>query len=153
MISEGKSPTSTFHEYINEAIHSIAMGLRIQILNDPDIKDGEYVLYRDSIYEINYRYAFLMIANSIEAAANAVMLALGANKEDYQNLEKLNGILKFKIFCDIKGVIFDSDNSIVKVIREINTCRNNFVHPKPKLTELRSILSPTNLSIRFRKCH
>ncbi len=134
MITHGSTATSTFHEYINEAILSIRNGLEYQRMVEPEIRNGEFTTNHHSISDINYRYAFIMIANSLEAAANAMMLTLGAVKEDYQNLEKLNVVLKFKIFCDIKRVKFNGDNLIVKKIREISSCRNNFVHPKPNLT-------------------
>ncbi|HPJ12963.1 MAG TPA: hypothetical protein PLV00_06220 [Caldisericia bacterium] len=74
-----------------------------------------------------------MISNSIEAAANAFLISLNFNKEYYEELERLNTLLKFQIFCDLNGKRLNQEDVKYARIKEIINCRNEFVHPKPKI--------------------
>lgn len=82
---------------------------------------------------LHTRYSFIMISNSIEAAANAFLISLNFNKEYYEELERLNTLLKFQIFCDLNGKRLNQEDVKYARIKEIINCRNEFVHPKPKI--------------------
>ena len=90
---------STYHEYILEAIYALRHGLLFyeQAKNIPSDLGSDNSLI---IAEINCRYSFLMIANSLEAAANALLLSLDLDKEYYEELERTSTLVKFKLFCD-----------------------------------------------------
>lgn len=106
----------TYHEYLLEAILTLKYGLTIK-----DIRGHIYC-----------RYSFLLIANSLETAANALLHSLELDKDYYDELEKLNTLLKFKTYCNFKGKKLDTGNVKVARLKEIIACRNEFVHPKPK---------------------
>ena len=107
---------STYHEYLLEAILSLGEGLRRKGLES----------------EIFSRYSFLMIANSLEAAANALLLDLNVESDYYEELEKLNTLMKFKTFCYFNKKKLNVGDVRFARIRDIISCRNEFVHPKPK---------------------
>jgi hypothetical protein len=122
---------STYHEYILEAIYALRLGLAYhenakQI--SVDIDSAQLML----IAEMNSRYSFLMVVNSIEAAANALLLSLNLDKDFYEKFERKNTLVKFKIFCDYKGKRLDKGDNKFGRIKDIISCRNEFVHPKPK---------------------
>ena len=123
---------STFHEYAAEAIFAIGQGLDIICRNNPEEKFCDYLTNRDISCEINYRYAFLMISNSLEAAANAMILAVLIHDDVYKNIEKKDLLHKIDFFCKRKEVSFDKGSHKAALISEIIDCRNEFVHPKPK---------------------
>jgi len=122
---------STYHEYILEGISALNLGLQFykefqkvpdEVGSDPS---GSYAAF-------NCRYAFLMIANSLEAAANALLLSRNLESSYYEELEKLNTLLKFKVFCNLIGQNLDKGNQYYGRVKEIIACRNEFVHPKPR---------------------
>jgi hypothetical protein len=73
-----------------------------------------------------------MISNSLESAANALLLSLNLDKEYYEELERTSTLVKFKIFCDFKGKRLDQGDIKFGRIKDIISCRNEFVHPKPR---------------------
>ena len=77
------------------------------------------------------RYAFLLAANALEAAANALLLGLDLNRSSYADLEKLPTLLKIETFCLAKGKALDRGNVLYARMRDVVKCRNEFVHPKP----------------------
>jgi hypothetical protein len=123
---------STYHEYINEAIYALRHGLthynKAQIMPN-DIGSNDSMV----ISEINCRYSFLMISNSLESAANALLLSLNFDKEYYDELERTNTLVKFKLFCSFMGKMLDQGDVKYGRIKDIISCRNEFVHPKPKV--------------------
>lgn len=141
----------TYHEYILEAASSLLLGLKFYEkgkLIDP-IENGsdnnmEYA-------EINCRYSFLMISNSLEAAANAMLLSLNFNKSYYEELEKLNTLVKFKLFCSFLGKKLNEGDSRYCKIKEIIKCRNEFVHPKPKKVNLYFDKKESNMTFDIKR--
>lgn len=125
----GEYTISTYHEYLEEGIISLHSALRY-------MNKAKKVKSTNSKYltkaNINSRYAFLMFANSLEAAANAFLLNLGLPEESYKELEKLTSLSKIYLYCDIKNIEVDRGNNMNSQIRELINCRNEFVHPKPK---------------------
>lgn len=109
----------TYHEYLNEAIASLNVGLKRKKLEG----------------EIFSRYAFLLISNSLEAAANALLLSLDFDKNYYEDLEKLGTLTKFKTFCNFKNKKLPISDIKFARIKDIITCRNEFVHPKPQMVD------------------
>jgi hypothetical protein len=73
-----------------------------------------------------------MISNSLESAANALLFSLNLDKEYYEKLERTSTLDKFKIYCDFKGKRLDQGNIKFGRIKDIISCRNEFVHPKPR---------------------
>ena len=126
-----QTSVSAYHEYILEAIYALRHGLALyentkQI--PADIGSDQSML----IAEINSRYSFLMISNSLESAANALLLSLNLDKENYEELERTSTLVKYKIFCDFKGKRLDQGDIKFGRIKDIISCRNEFVHPKPR---------------------
>lgn len=126
-----RTSISTYHEYILEAIYALRHGLYFyeKAKEIPDDMGPDQSMY---IAEINSRYSFLMISNSLEAAANALLLSLNLDKEYYEELERTSTLVKFKIFCDFKGKRLDQGDIKFGRIKDIISCRNEFVHPKPR---------------------
>ncbi len=123
---------STYHEYILEAIYALRHGLAFyenakQVPSD--IGSDQSMI----IAEINCRYAFLMTINSIEAAANALLKGLITDNKYYSELERLSTLTKFKIFCDLNSQRLETGHHLLGNITELLNCRNEFVHPKPRL--------------------
>jgi hypothetical protein len=114
-----RTSISNYHEYIQEAILSLRVGLQLKSI------EGEIIS----------RYSFLMISNAIEAGANALLKSLEHDKEYYEELEKLNTLLKIKVFCTSLGKKLDTGNVKFGRVKDIIICRNDFVHPKPKIVE------------------
>jgi hypothetical protein len=122
---------STYHEYILEAISALRVGLHFYEeakLVSPDIGCENSM----HLACINCRYSFLMIANSLEAAANALLISLKLDQDYYEELERLSTLLKYKIFCEINGKRINHRDAKYIRIKDIISCRNEFVHPKPK---------------------
>lgn len=123
---------STYHEYILEAIYSLRHGLFFskkakQV--SQDIGSDQSMI----IAEIFCRYSFLMIANSLEAAANALLLSLDLDKLIYEKLERKKTLDKFKLFCDYSGRSLDQGDVKYARVNDVIKCRNEFVHPKPQI--------------------
>ena len=130
-MTTNQASISTYHEYILEAIYALRHGLKFfeqAKLVPPDVGSDHSMF----IAEINSRYSFLMISNSLEAAANALLLSLNLDKEYYEELEKTNTLVKFKLFCDFMGKRLDQGDVRYSRIKDIISCRNEFVHPKPQ---------------------
>jgi hypothetical protein len=120
---------STYHEYVLEATSAFDIGLKF----NSNITNGEEVIMLKDPYiaSMFFRYSFLMICNSLEAAANSLLISLNLEKDYYIELEKLGTLLKFKIFCEMNGFRLDSGDTKYSNIKELVFCRNEFVHPKP----------------------
>jgi len=145
-MTTNQTSVSTYHEYILEAIYALRHGLAFyenakQV--PADIGSDQSML----IAEINSRYSFLMISNSLESAANALLLSLKLDKEYYEELERTSTLVKFKIFCDFKGKRLDQGDIKFGRIKDIISCRNEFVHPKPRKANYR--LDNLTSEIRF----
>ncbi len=123
---------NTYHEYMGDACTALSSSLRI-LKEAESIKDD--TAYRESLYlrsgELG-RYAFLLAVNSLEAAANALILSLNTSQALYKDFEKLSTLLKFELFCFYCGEKLNRGNDLYSKIREVVKCRNKFVHPKPK---------------------
>jgi len=130
-MTTNQTSISTYHEYILEAIYTLRHGLsfyeRAKLI-PPDIGSDNSMI----IAEINCRYSFLMISNSLESAANALLLSLNLDQEYYGELERTSTLVKFKIFCDFMGKRLDQGDIKFGRIKDIINCRNEFVHPKPR---------------------
>jgi hypothetical protein len=123
---------NTYHEYMYEAFDSLRSGLELfreaeECEEDDDLRKGW--LYREA--GIRCRYAFLLAANALEAAANALLLDLEISRALYEDFEKLSTLLKFEVVCMAHGKKLDRGNDLYGRMREIVQCRNEFVHPKP----------------------
>ncbi len=122
---------STYHEYILEAIYCLRQGLSFFEHSKKipaDVGSDQSML----VAEVHCRYSFLMIANSLEASANALLLSLQLDKEHYEELERPSTLVKFKIFCDFNGQRLNQGDIKYSRIKDLINCRNEFVHPKPK---------------------
>ncbi len=123
---------STYHEYMTEAAFALLLGLRMykQALDDDSGSGSDHT---GALGEVTCRYSFLMIANSLEAAANALLLSLNLEGDTYKDLEQINTLGKFKIFCNVLGFTLDRGDFRYGCVKEIINCRNEFVHPKPRI--------------------
>jgi hypothetical protein len=127
-------PIDTYHEHMCEAVSALRSGLEYldeAEIHEEDDLEGDW-LYRNS--GILGRYAFLLAANSLEAAANALLIGLETSHALYADFEKLPTLLKFEVVCMAHGKKFDRSNSLYGRMKEIVQCRNEFVHPKPRMT-------------------
>jgi len=106
-------------------------------------------LYRDS--EILCRFAFLMAANALEAAANALLLDLKTSNALYEDFEKLSTLLKFEVVCMAHGKSLDRGNDLYGRIKEIVQCRNEFVHPKPQKVTVQSTSDGRDWDIKVKR--
>jgi hypothetical protein len=105
------------------------------------------------ISEIHCRYSFLLIANSIEAAANSLISDVTSDESLYSDLEKLSTLTKFRIFCEFKGVTLDKGNVKYSRVKEIIECRNEFVHPKPRSVNYSVHEETGDISFNVKKTH
>ena len=130
-MTTNQTSISTYHEYILEAIYTLRHGLsfyeRAKLI-PPDIGSDQSMI----IAEINCRYSFLMISNSLESAANALLLSLNLDKEYYDELERTSTLVKFQLFCDFRVERLNQGDIKFGRIKDIVSCRNEFVHPKPR---------------------
>ena len=145
-MTTNQTSISTYHEYILEAIYALRYGLayyEIAKQIPADTGSDQSML----IAEIKSRYSFLMISNSLESAANALLLSLNLDKEYYAELERTSTLVKFKIFCDFLGKRLDQGDIKFGRIKDIINCRNEFVHPKPRKATYR--IDNFNSEIKF----
>lgn len=152
MTTRNQISISTYHEYILEAICALRYGLSFNEkakLVPPDIGSDNSMIFA----EINCRYSFLMICNSLESAANALLISLKLDQEYYGELERTSTLVKFKLFCDFMGKRLDQGDIKFGRIKDIIHCRNEFVHPKPKKTDysIDSLTSKTIYTIKSTK--
>lgn len=141
---------STYHEYILEAIFSLRHSLSYfeHTKHIPaDVGSDHSML----VAEINCRYSFLMIANSLEAAANALLLSLKLDNEYYEELERTKTLVKFKLFCDFNGRKLNQGDVKFARVKDIISCRNEFVHPKPKKVVYNVENSTSTISYEVKK--
>ncbi len=124
----------TYHEQMCEALCALRSGLRFyenaSQLEEDDLEKGD--LYLDA--GMQCRYAFLLAANALEAAANALLLELDSSRALYEDLERLQTLLKFEVVCLAHGKKLDRGNALYGGIVDVVKCRNEFVHPKPRKT-------------------
>lgn len=131
-------PISTYPEYINESMDSLIIGLKhyeySQTQEDPYGSDHS-IIYA---YQF-FRYSYLMICHSLEAAVNALLLSLKLEKSIFKDLEKLSTLLKVEFYCTFKGKKIDHGNDKYCRIKRIISSRNEFVHPKPNIININNI--------------
>jgi hypothetical protein len=118
---------STFHEYFDEAVSSIHIGLKL-FHGDQHISLGL----------MNCRYGILMLCNSLESAANGLLLSVNLGDRLFEELEKVTTMAKYEIFCELNGRKLDRSDIKFARIKEIISYRNEFVHPKPRLVNYMS---------------
>ncbi len=122
----------TYHEYMVEAFEALHSGLgKLAQAKECEQNDLESI-WLNTNANMQCRYAFLLGANALEAAANALLLGLNRSQSSYSDLEKLPTLLKFEIFCLSHGVELDRGNVLYSRIKDVVRCRNEFVHPKPQ---------------------
>lgn len=119
---------STFYEYFDEGAAALRLALYFKKLSKIDENESEASVACD----MNSRYAFLMFANGLEAAANALLLDIKLPDDTYKELEKLDTMTKIYLHCNLKNNSIDKGNHLNCFIKEIIRSRNEFVHPKPK---------------------
>ena len=83
------------------------------------------------VAEIHCRYSFLMIANSLEAASNALLLSLNLDKGYYEELERTSTLIKFKLFCDFNGHRLDQGDIKFARVKDIVASAGEIDHPAP----------------------
>jgi hypothetical protein len=94
-IVTNQTTISTYHEYILEAIYCLRQGLSFceHAKKVPaDIESEQSML----VAEVHCRYSFVMIASSLEASANALLLSLQLDKEYFSlavSVENDTGII------------------------------------------------------------
>jgi len=135
-VTKGETNISTYHEYMNEGAYSLRSAHTLLVKVKEMDKGGIDSTGSRTSADLQSRYAFLMFANALEAAANALLLELHLPDESYKELEKLNTLSKIFLFSDIKGCPADRGNHLINFIKEIINCRNEFVHPKPSMVEV-----------------
>ena len=122
----------TYHEYMVEAFDALNAGFsHLAKAREREVDDhvSDWLFVRAGM---QCRYAFLLGANALEAAANALLRGLNRSPSSYIDLEKLPTLLKFEIFCLAHGAELDRGNVLYARIKEVVRCRNEFVHPKPR---------------------
>ena len=142
--------TSTYHEYILEAISALRFGLQYNEeakLVPKDVGSDSSI----DIANMYTRYSFLMRSNSIEAAANALLISVKLNKKYYEELERLNTMLKFQIYCNLNGKRLNQGDVKYARIKEIINCRNEFVHPKPKIINVNFTSDDSEIGYEVKK--
>lgn len=123
---------NTYYEYMSEAFDALSSGMKsLEEAENLEDDDG-YRYWLQVRASTNCRYAFLLAANALEAAANALLLSLEKSSTSYSELERLPTLLKFDIFCLANGAELDRGNMLFARIKDVVKCRNEFVHPKPK---------------------
>ena len=125
----------TYHDYINESLSSFrqAMDESKKISGSIDKLDLHFLKHAIAM---RYRYAFLMAANSLEAAANALLLSLNfSTTTQYTDIERLPTLLKFDLFCKFNHRDLNRGDIKYAHVKELISARNEFVHPKPKRIE------------------
>lgn len=122
----------TYHEHMCEAFSALRSGLSfLQQAEEREEDDAEkHWLFLDAGKQC--RYAFLLAANALEAAANALLLGLGTSRSLYEDFEKLQTLLKFEVVCLAHGKKLDRGNDLYARVKDVVKCRNEFVHPKPR---------------------
>lgn len=121
---------STYHEYILEAIFSLREGLKI---SKSSHESSDLLEMQNGIFgEIYCRYSFLMLANALEAGANALLLSVYSDTDIFDEIENLNTLFKFQLFCRSFDKLLPRGNHRCSRIKELIRCRNEFVHPKPR---------------------
>lgn len=122
----------TYHEFMCEAFSALRSGLSLlKEAEDREEDDAHrHWLYLEA--GMQCRYAFLLAANALESAANALLLGLETSNALYNDFEKLSTLLKFEIVCMAHGKKLDRGNDLYAKIKEVVKCRNEFVHPKPR---------------------
>jgi hypothetical protein len=122
----------TYQEHMCEAFSALRSGLSfLQHAEGREEDDAErHWLYLKA--GMQCRYAFLLAANALEAAANALLLDLGTSRALYGDFEKLQTLLKFEVVCLARGKKLDRGNELYARMKEVVKCRNEFVHPKPR---------------------
>ena len=121
----------TYHDYLSESVGSFTQGIK-ELKQIPESIDGNDRYYLEQAVKMRYKYSFLMIANSLEAAANALLSSLHFKAPQYDDIEKLSTMLKFELFCKFKSSDLERGNAKYGQIKQLITARNEFVHPKPK---------------------
>ena len=148
MIEDHKITIDTYHEYMCEAFFALRSGLSFlesaQTCEEDDVQG--YWLSVDA--NMQCRYSFLLAANSLEAAANAMLLNLDTTKSLYDDLEKLPTLLKFEFVCMSQGKRLDRGNELYAKIKEVVRCRNEFVHPKPKKSSFQLTRDKKDIEIK-----
>jgi hypothetical protein len=155
MSENHKITIDTYHEYMCEAFFALRSSLSsldsAQTCEEDDSQG--YWLCVDA--NMQCRYSFLLAANSLEAAANAMLLNLDTTPSLYYDLEKLPTLLKFEFLCMSLGKRLDRGNDLYAKIKEVVRCRNEFVHPKPRKATFQliwlNICQQKNLSIPKKK--
>ena len=131
-------PIDTYHGTMCEAIKTLRSSFLLlahaEKKSDDDLT--KHQLLEDA--GMQCRYAFLLAANSLEAAANALILGLQTSQALYNDLEKLPTLLKFEVVCMAEGKRLDRGHHSYALINEIVQCRNEFVHPKPRIASYES---------------
>lgn len=112
-----------------EAFYALRRGLSFFATAQQEDEDVAHHSYTAA--GTDCRYAFLLAANALEAAANALLLGLDTGRSSYSDMEKLPTLLKFEIFCLAKGKRIDRSNDLYGRVKDVVRCRNEFVHPKP----------------------
>ena len=141
---------STYHEYVLEGSFSLRIGLT-NITKSYNISDEIEKETLVNIANLNCRYSFLMFANALEAAANALLMHSTQDKSLYFDLEKQKTLLKFRIFCKLHGKELNISDQRYNNIKELIQVRNEFVHPKPKDVEFVDEKDLLNLELNTKK--
>jgi len=126
-----------YHEHMCEALSALRSGLRcldeaLLIQEKEDLERQELLLAAG----MRCRYAFLLAAMVFEAAGNALLLGLDSSRSLYEDLERLQTLLKFELVCLAHGKKFDRSNALYARVLDVVKCRNEFVHPKPRKAAL-----------------
>ncbi len=116
---------------MSEAFDSLRLGLK-NLADAKSRNEDDNVTNWQAVSAGMYcRYAFLLAANALEAAANALILGMKTSNASYSDLEKLPTLLKYEVFCLARGKELDRGNAIYARVKDVVRCRNAFVHPKP----------------------
>ncbi len=132
----------TYQEYMQEAFTLLALSKKLQEEDESDLKkygpDIDFSRPNDYLISRLSRYAFLLAAMSLEAGANALLKSISTNSSIYDDYEKLQTLIKYEVFCLSKSKTIDRGNVLFQRVKELMTCRNEFVHPKPRTAEFES---------------
>jgi|GEM_PF-3348568 len=133
---------------LRDCLESIDALNSISIDSEEDHHQRDYLSYNA---EMKSRYAFLLAANSLESAANALLLSLKLSTNQYDEYERLPTLTKYELFCLYHNKRIDRISELYNDLKEIIKCRNEFVHPKPGKALIKDNSDNSNIEIVIKR--
>ena len=151
VMDEHRITINTYHEYMCEAFAVLRLGLNALADAKAQEEDDHVTNWLWVSSGMQCRFAFLLAANALEAAANAMLLGLELSTASYTDLEKLPTLLKIETFCLAKGRRLERGNVLYTRVKDVVKCRNEFVHPKPTKISAKLNSDATDVELQIPK--